>query len=173
MKNINKVWNGIRLIISHKPKKPSSPSSIIINGLISSDSMDIANSFNQYFGSVAEKIRKKIPKTPKTYTSFLKNPIPNSLFLSPVDTNEILNCISTLDYSKATGPTSIPSRILPLIKAEIADPLANIINLCFVKGIFPEKIKLAKIIPVFKKGPKLECSNYRPISLLSNLDKKF
>mgnify|MGYP001799024102 CR=1 FL=1 len=38
-------------------------------------------------------------------------------------------------------------------------------------GIFPDAFKLAKVIPVFKKGQINECSNYRPISLLSNLGK--
>ena len=49
--------------------------------------------------------------------------------------------------------------------------MSVLFNLSFSSGIFPDKLKIAKILPVFKKGSKLECSNYRPISLLSNLDK--
>ena len=49
--------------------------------------------------------------------------------------------------------------------------MSVLFNLYFSSGIFPDKLKIAKILPVFKKGSKLECSNYRPISLLSNLDK--
>ena len=46
-----------------------------------------------------------------------------------------------------------------------------IFNTSFATGIFPEKLKVAKVIPIHKKDSKLECSNYRPISLLSNIDK--
>ena len=41
----------------------------------------------------------------------------------------------------------------------------------FTSGVFPSALKLAKVIPVHKKDSKLDFSNYRPISLLSNLDK--
>ena len=41
----------------------------------------------------------------------------------------------------------------------------------FTSDVFPSALKLAKVIPVYKKDSKLDFSNYRPISLLSNLDK--
>ena len=44
-------------------------------------------------------------------------------------------------------------------------------NISFATGVFPEKLKAAKVIPIHKKDSKLECSNYRPISLLTNIDK--
>ena len=44
-------------------------------------------------------------------------------------------------------------------------------NQSFSSGIFPSILKTSKIIPIYKKGSKLECSKYRPISLLFNMDK--
>ena len=38
-------------------------------------------------------------------------------------------------------------------------------------GVFPSVLKTAKVVPVFKKDSKLDYSNYRPISLLSNIEK--
>ena len=38
-------------------------------------------------------------------------------------------------------------------------------------GVFPSILKTAKVVPVFMKDPTLDYSNYRPISLLSNIDK--
>ena len=49
--------------------------------------------------------------------------------------------------------------------------MSALFNISFLSGIFPDKLKIAKILPVSKKGSKLECSNFRPISLLSNLNK--
>ena len=55
----------------------------------------------------------------------------------------------------------------------LSDALAEIINLSFKTGIFPDLCKLAKVIPIFKKDDPLLCINYRPISLLSIYSKLF
>ena len=54
---------------------------------------------------------------------------------------------------------------------ELANPLAKIVNISLSTGIHPDKLKIAKITPIYKKGSKLSTSNYRPISLLSNINK--
>ena len=65
----------------------------------------------------------------------------------------------------------VPYRILFLLKYEISKQLADLFNLSFMTGIFPSVLKTAKVVPVFKKGSKLDYSNYCPISLLSNIEK--
>ena len=49
--------------------------------------------------------------------------------------------------------------------------MADLFNLSFTTGVFPFVLKTAKVVPVFKKDSKLDYSNYRPISLLSNIKK--
>ena len=112
--NIAKVWKGINSLISKKLSSPP-PSTLLINGIPETDPQIIANTFNGFFTSAADKIRSKIPRTPKTYVEFLQNSNPKSLFLSPVTREDVLNCIHSLDSSKSTGPCSIPPRILKLI----------------------------------------------------------
>ena len=53
----------------------------------------------------------------------------------------------------------------------MSQPLAELINLIFSTGTFPDACKIAKVIPPHKKDSNLECNNYRPISLLSNIGK--
>ena len=60
---------------------------------------------------------------------------------------------------------------MKLFKKEFSKPLSNIINLSFNKGIFPNLLKIANVIPIYKKDDKLDYNNYRPISLLSNISK--
>ena len=48
--------------------------------------------------------------------------------------------------------------------------LCELFNLSFSRGVFPLILKTSEVIPVYKKDSKLKCSNYRPISLLSNID---
>ena len=55
----------------------------------------------------------------------------------------------------------------------IVPRLVIIINKSFESGIFPDALKLTKVIPIFKSGSKLDMNNYRPISLLSTFSKIF
>ena len=61
--------------------------------------------------------------------------------------------------------------ILKLAHEPTAEHLCSIYNLSFTTEIFPDSLKTAKVTTIYKKGSKLECSNHRPMSLLSNLDK--
>ena len=58
-----------------------------------------------------------------------------------------------------------------LLKHDIYKQLVDLFNLSFSSGSFPSILKTAKVVPVFKKGSKLDCCNYCPISLLSNVEK--
>ena len=92
------------------------------------------------------------------------------MFLSPTTVNEVESAIKELQDKKATGPNSIPSKILKNNKDVLSKPLCDLINLPFVSVNFLQ-LKTAKIIPVYKKGDPLDCTNYHPISVLSNLGK--
>ena len=61
--------------------------------------------------------------------------------------------------------------MIKFIGPEIAAPLSHIFNLSLRSGVFPNKLKQARVIPIFKSGDHLDCDNYRPISLLSSISK--
>ena len=71
------------------------------------------------------------------------------------------------------GYDNISMRIIKHSFHLISAPLAIIINLSLQKGIFPDKLKIAKVIPVFKADNPSLLVNYRPISLLPNFSKYF
>ena len=172
-KNIGKIWEGVKSLISFRSSASPHLMCINVENNIVTDPLVVSDSFNNYFVSIADNIRKDIPFASKHFSSFLKNPVANSIFLSPTDSIEVMDCISSLNLNKSTGPFSIPSNILSSLKPEISIPLSKIINLSFSTGIFPNYLKIAKVIPIHKEGSKLELTNYRPISLLSNIDKIF
>ena len=104
------------------------------------------------------------------FSNFLKTPNDNFFLFESADSHDILLIIDSLDNNKSSGPNSIPTDVLKLIK----NNMSLIINLSFSTGIYPTQLKLAKVIPTFKnKGDPLLVSNFRPISLLSNVNKIF
>ena len=128
----------------------------------------MAKHFNKYFGTIAKNLDKRIPKSKKKFSDYLKNRNLTSFLLSPVTEKEISNIIISLNARKATGPNSISNFILKEFKEELKKPLTIITNMSFITGQFPTKGREAHIILSYKKGDKSECSNYRPISLLPN-----
>ena len=106
----------------------------------------------------------------KTFDKYLKNRNSSSFAFEPCTPNEVFLIIASFNPSKGTGPNGIPTEILKMINFAICSPLSKIINICIRTGVHPDKLKLAHVIPIFKKGSRLLVSNYRPISLLSNIN---
>ena len=124
-----------------------------------------SNAFNNYFTKVAIDIQSSIRFSKKKYT-YLPPLHIESFFLTPTDSTEVSNIISSLNPGKSDGPNSIPIKILKLLNKDISDQLVILFSQSFSSGIFPSILKTSKIIPIYKKGSKLECSNYRPISFV-------
>ena len=169
MKNI---WKGIKQIINSKPRgSSSSPSKILEGENVLTDSKYIANAFNHFFTNIGNNLATSIPSVEATPMDFMSNQQLNSIFLNPITSEEIILEINKLNSSKAVGPFSIPINILKLTKDIISKPLEIIFNSSLLNGIVPDSFKIARIIPIHKKGSTISLDNYRPISLLSLFNK--
>ena len=98
---------------------------------------------------------------------YLLFPKESVFFLFPTCSSEMEEEISNLNVKKASGPFSIPTKILKLLKELISKPLEILFNCSFSLGVVPDSFKTARKLPVFKKGSETSPNNYRPISLLS------
>ena len=137
------------------------------------DPVNIANNFNDYFLTVADKIIKQIPRNPGSplkYLNFSKN---SSFFISPKTPDEVSKIIHSLKKGKTIGPNNIPVRLLKILDPHISLQLSLTINESFRDGIFPDKLKITMVILIHKKGDVATNANYRPISLLSVFSKIF
>ena len=109
------------------------------------------------FATIAEKTKENINPSGKHFSEFQKS--------------RTQNIISSFDSKKSVGPNSIPTKIFNLLKNDISSQLADIFNISFSSGVFPTILKVASVAPIYKKDSKLDCSNYQPILLLSNIEK--
>jgi hypothetical protein len=171
--NSKKTWEGIRDVINISKKSHTVPKNILYKNITHTDSGEMSNCFNDFFVNIGNSVEAKIPRVDTPFTEFLKDKNNITLFLKPVNEDEVKSMISNMATSKACGPNSIPTQILKTNFEFLVSPLKHIINLSFTEGCFPQLLKLAEVCPIFKKKDKNKCENYRPISLLSNLSKLF
>ena len=109
-----------------------------------------------------------------SYKLYCDPPLLSSFFCSPVDQNELTKLILKLKDNKSPGPDNIGSKLIKDNIPVIINPFPHLFNLSISSGIVPDKLKLAKVVPVYKnKGETFIPCNYQPISLLSVLDKLF
>ena len=80
--------------------------------------------------------------------------------------------ILSVNQNKSTSGT-IPAKVLHSLAKEICIPLTDCFNSAILNGKFPSELKMADVIPIFKKDDPFEKANYRPISLLPSLSKVY
>ena len=91
---------------------------------------------------------------------------------SQISEEAVMEVLNNLKLKLSCGHDGISSRLLKASKNVICKPLTLIINQTLTSGIFPDTLKIAKIIPLFKKGDRTLLENYRPISILPAISKK-
>ena len=118
------------------------------------------------------KIQKKIKYDgTKNYKYYLNKHINTVFNFQTIDEETVRKTIQTLPSKNSCGLDGISSKSIKIIEPAIIKPLILLINQVLNTGIFPDELKIAKVIPLFKKyDPKL-LKNYRPISLLPTISK--
>ena len=92
------------------------------------------------------------------------------MHLSPTDASEVSNIIKNFK-NKATLDTKIGPLKIANESFDFTSTIATLVNKSFEQGIFPEHLKIAKVVPIHKEGCRMDVANYRPISLLSSFSK--
>lgn len=108
---------------------------------------EIAEYFNDYFINDIKPTTKENDTYPKTLT--YKNC--NSMFMKPTNPYEVDKIIKALKHTNSTGYDNINTKIIKRVSHIIAPVLSSIINLCLEHGIFPSKLKITVINPLFKR----------------------
>ena len=130
---------------------------------------------NSYFASVGENLSKQITPPLNSNQNYLTGirTVNQTMILNPITLSEMQNYINNLNANKSTKSTSPPIKFIKLSSKIISPILTQIFNCCIREGIFPDQLKSAEIIPIFKNGNKHQISNHRPISILDPFSKIF
>ena len=177
MKNINKIvkklWQLINRIIGKENNKRHIIDSIKTQERCYYDPNGITSTLCDHFANIGEKYSNKIP-TDSCKTNEYINQIPNhnqTMFLKPTNQQEIRSLILSLSNKPSSGHDNISNILLKKLTNCLLVPLEIIFNKSLLEGKFPDKMKLADIIPLHKSKSTQDCNNYRPISLLITISK--
>ncbi|MEE4247924.1 MAG: reverse transcriptase family protein, partial [Kangiellaceae bacterium] len=170
-KDSKRSWSIIRELVRSKSTSSASDK-FNINGTSTSDENVICNAFNDFFVNVGLNISSQIPPDDTDPCTFIQGAVRNSMFLQPVDAVELGNTILQLK-NKSPGWDGICADPVKAACDCLVEPLLHIVNLSFIHGTFPDDLKVAQVVPLYKKGSPMELGNYRPISLLPLFSKVF
>ncbi|XP_065663007.1 uncharacterized protein LOC136085613 [Hydra vulgaris] len=169
-----KTWAVINGILGKNKNKTSSlPKRININNNDIFCPKEISKEFNTYFTNVGLDLANKITTPLNSYKTYLTPSNDKTLYDFDLTLKEFETAFSSIKNKNSSGFDGIPSNILISNKKSISRPLFYIVKLSLGQGIFPDVLKLAKVIPVYKNNDHANVSNYRPISLLSVFSKIF
>ena len=152
-----KAYHSLTKTPSHMPSEMS------LGDRSSSSTEGKAEMFNEFFTSCFNE------SSPSSST--IPPDSPNVLSELEFTEGDVAQAIARLRPDTSTGPDNISARMLKLCSTSISEHLVNIFNSSVSSGKVPKDWKISRITPIFKKGDASVISNYRPISLLSLVDK--
>jgi hypothetical protein len=165
-----KLWNIIYEVINNQKRHYNSQiPDIHFQSKVITDSLEKSNAFNSFFTSVGANI----PNNSILHNSRHVTPVNLLSDFEPTTPEEINAIIMSLKSGAAAGYDSIKPKFLKDNITFFANILSQLINNSFVTGQFPDELKIAKVIPIYKTGQKENVTNYRPISILPCLSKVY
>ena len=152
-----------------------------VNGTVVSDQARVAETLARHFATLADSIggdraqqsEKQLCNHPSLarIRSHCENK--QAITIESTNTTEVLCALQSLKTNKATGYDDIPAKVLYLGAKDLAIPLTKLYNSCISSGKWPSEWKRGEWIPAFKKDDPLDKENYRPVTVLSAVDKVF
>ena len=170
--DIKRTWTIIKGIINTNKKSNVQTKFKINDRDTTSDKKLISEKFNEFFVNVGPNLAKSLKKVDRVPEYYLRSPLINSIFLSPVTDDELYEIFKNLKNS-APGYDEMKTEPLREALPQYISPLNYVCNLSLHQGVFPDEMKIANVIPLYKKDDSMVFSNYRPVSLLCSLSKVF
>ena len=124
------------------------------------------NAFNDFVVDIGPKLASKIQHSGKDYFDYLNQPAQTCMYSKPIVPQEIVKILNKFNQNKSPGHDDIGNMIVKKVAPEVSKPLSIIFNCSLITGVVPQQLKIAKVIPIYKKDDVEVFSNYRPVSVL-------
>jgi hypothetical protein len=160
------MWKTINDVLNRCKKSKDIEHILLNNETHITDPAQIAEEFNDYFNKIPNVTQARLSAPINNYINLIPYNT-ESIFLLPTNSVEVEKVIGSLNNK---SNSSLPSKF---VKLELSVLLSELFNMCLISGIYPDSLKVAKIVPIFKSGNIRNVSNYRPISLLPIINKIF
>ena len=168
--NPKEAWKTINDLLGR------SSNETIVNELKINDSKitsneEIANAFNEYFTNIGPSLANSIDESNTSFKTFVKSAESKMDRFKLVSVGKVVKLLKGLSNCKAAGLDKISGKILKVAANTIAPSLTHIFNHGLISNCFPYEWKMARLVPIHKKGPRNLTENYRPISILPAISK--
>ena len=171
--NSKKTWDVINSVLGEKSNKKTNIKSIKCNNKIVTDKNEICNSLNSFFANVGHDINATFEDcNDSDFLQYVDN-VEETAFFKPITSKEIIDIVNTFTNNTSAEYDDIDIRIVKRAIHLICKHLSAIFNQCMKSGVFPESMKIARVVPIFKSGSPEIMTNYRAISVLSVFSKIF
>ena len=156
-----------QILYRNNKHKSTTKKFLTTNKEFETNNKKISNELKCNFTNNGPKMASKIPINKPT-TTIISSTI---FFCEPCTTLKVFLKIIHLNEKKSIGIQNIPIKFIKMFAEYFSSVLANIFNKCIQNGIFPSKLKMAKIIPIHNNGCAHTAFNYRQKSILSPFPK--
>ena len=158
--------------IMNKSNKPNIPPIINYDDKVISDHNEMCKVFNNYFVNIGTNLANTIAGNVTDPLTYLGPRCVNSFSFMGTTPQEVFNIIKRFK-NKKSSINNIPIIVFKKISHIISPMLSELFNESIDTGIFPDKLKIGRVVPLFKEGDKTNILNYRPISTLTIYSKIF
>jgi len=162
-----KKWNILKTEFKLKIKNEE-VKKLRVDGIDVTDHAEIANNFKKHFETCATALANNVPDAGECDILIEQQ---NAWQFHTITENELLEIINSLLPKSSCGFDLLTNRMLKKERVLFSKLMIDLINETLTLGTFPEALKIAKVIPIFKKGDQSNMNNYRPIALLPVLSK--
>ena len=161
------MWKYLGPILNpaRKGSKNNSIDKLVIDGVTIQNDKGIANVLNNYFSNIGNELSKQVPDVNTTFKDYMPDPTEKNAYLKPTNESELGKEIGKLKKKSVLDIFNL--NIIKSVKDQLIPGLVIVFSKSTPEGIFPDILKIAKIIPIFKKNEDYIAGNYRPISLLN------
>ena len=171
----NKMWANLKENV--KVKSSGTPQNILIKGSLENSPAKIANFTNEFFIKKIRKIRRKFPSNcydPLLILNKLIGRNRDTFNLPLLTIQDTKKLIKKAKNSWTICDGDISMNCLKKLNNEIAPHLTHLFNSIIRSGIYPDVLRISKIIPLLKSGkPSHIIDGYRPVNILGPIDKLF